>query len=433
MLTLLYMMMLLCYMLYDILVYIMSLLAPSPPPHSGNWAVAKKFADKNNYSVEAGAEMLACGLCDLVGSFFLSHVVAGGFARSAVNAESGAQTPLAGLISALLILVSLQLFTSLFFYLPLATLGAIIVVSVVSMMDFRRIVFAYQKGFHQDCVIMLGSLLCTFFGGVTVGLLCGVSLSVGGVLYATSTAEFTVSAAGGDGSAVDKHAASEKQQEGDDIDSEETSQLRSYRILKMSSILYFGNLDNFKESVQEAARSLVQSLRQQRAALPPPPAGAGAGAPPSRVLAAVVVDAGSWGHYLELPSAFALDELRLELLAPEPLYPPPSPSPSPPDSCCEPDATTMIVVKLGLVNCHPEVLKLLGALDLVHNLGEDMVFSSTADCLRNCEHRLQEVTQSEQQQSEQVCPAAGSSINKAYAPLSVDTVREESPSEEARL
>lgn len=398
----------------------------------GNWAVAKKFAEKNNYTVIASSEMIAYGLCNLVGSFFQSYVVAGGFARSAVNAEGGAQTPLAGLISGICILISLQFFTSLFYYLPLATLGAIIVVSVVSMMDFQKIFFAYRKGFYQDFVIILGSLLSTFWLGVAVGLMCGIALSVGRLVYSTSSAEFSTvtvtvdtgakDSFGGGGGDDDGGDAKEKEKKcgGDDVNNfhlpdinEETSPLPSgsFRILQMSSLLYFGNLDNFKDSVQEASRSLVQALRgeavislsltQTTSATTTAAATAA-----TCVFGAIVVDAASWGHYLELPSASALDELRIALLAPKPLHvyvPPPSPSPSstpsaspslspsslPLSSVESSHSDATIVVKLGLVNCHPSVLKMLAALGTVEKIGVDMIFSSTEDCLRNCDYRLQ--------------------------------------------
>jgi SulP family sulfate permease len=197
---------------------------------AGNWAVAKKFAEKNNYAISGRSEMMAYGLCNLVGSMFHSYVVAGGFSRSAVNAEGGALTPLAGFISGVCMLMALQFFTSLFFYLPLATLGAIIVVSVVSMMDFKRIFVAYQKGFYQDCVVMLGTLLCTFFAGVTVGLLCGVALSVGGLLLSISTPEFSSQVPTDSGS-----CASNTSEQHVDI-----ATCNSFRLVSMSSLLYSG-------------------------------------------------------------------------------------------------------------------------------------------------------------------------------------------------
>jgi SulP family sulfate permease len=65
---------------------------------AGNWAVAKKYSLERGergyrgYEVDATQELIAQGLSTIVGSFFNSFVPSGGLSRSAVNAESGAQT-----------------------------------------------------------------------------------------------------------------------------------------------------------------------------------------------------------------------------------------------------------------------------------------------------------------------------------------------------
>ena len=221
----------------------------------GNWAVAKKFAMKNNYSIHPRSEMIGYALCNIFGSLFRSYVVAGGFARSAVNAGGGAQSPFAGFVSGVCILFSLQFFTTLFYYLPLATLGAIIVVSVVTMMDFEILIFVYRKGFYQDFVVILGTALCTFFGGVMIGLLCGIALSVGGLLYVTSSSQFVMTL----------HPSREYicREKLCDVSIAELSDPKTFCVMKMSSCLYFGNIENFKESLQSAADMVIESFIQQ--------------------------------------------------------------------------------------------------------------------------------------------------------------------------
>ena len=59
-------------------------------------SIAKAFARKFNYKVKAQQELIAIGMCNILGSFYGGWPVGGGFTRSAVNSMSGAQTPLAG-------------------------------------------------------------------------------------------------------------------------------------------------------------------------------------------------------------------------------------------------------------------------------------------------------------------------------------------------
>jgi SulP family sulfate permease len=351
---------------------------------TGNWAVAKKFAEKNGYSVTGGAEMIAYGLCNVVSSVFHGHVVAGGFSRSAVNAEAGAQTQLAGFISGVCMLISLQFFTSVFYYLPLATLGAIIVVSVMSMMDFKSVRVAYNQGFRMDCVVMVGTLLCTFFAGVTEGLLCGVVLSVGGLLLSISSPEFLSEGVSG----ASEHT-NEVCVEG--VPSGNTC----FRVLRMSTLLYFGNLDLFKDTVLTESRALASAMMQEgQTECVAATTTAEEEGEEELAVGALVVDAGCWGHYLEMSSASALRDLRLALLTIA-------------DTCTtiHPELThtthtvihthtptrRTVVIKLGLVNCHPVLLQLLGKTGLVEELGTEMVFSTTEDCLRHCEYRLESI------------------------------------------
>jgi MFS superfamily sulfate permease-like transporter len=387
----------------------------SSSPLPGNWAVAKKFADQKKYSVSPSSEMVAYGLSNLVGSFFSSYVVAGGFARSAVNAEGGAVTPLAGGISGVCILISLQFLTTLFYFVPLATLAAIIVVSVVSMMDFQRIVLAYKRGFYQDCVVILATALVTFFVGVSVGLICGMAMSVIALLYSTSSAQFTTMSTTTSSTTTATTAATNTDYycNGNDTESNATFSNRLSNENKsllcsfqMSSMLYFGNLESFKSAVQEASDSLLQALVRDGTAL---------SASSSVVLGCVVLDARSWGHYLELPCAEAIEELRLVLLTPRPLPLPSSPPFIPPvpssteveekilstqiikmgvgagttpplvsvssSHSADSGLVRTLIVKLGLVNCHPSVLQRLAALGIVERIGTNMIFQSTEDLL----------------------------------------------------
>ena len=152
---------------------------------AGNWAVAKKYAAENNYRVDATQELIAEGLSVTVGVFFNCFAGSGGLARSAVNAESGAQTQLAGCIVATLILFSVQFLTKLFHYIPMCVLGAVIEVSVISMFDFEAMINAY-KVHKKDCAVMVFTFLFTFFLGVSDGLFVGIFISIAMIIHGTA-------------------------------------------------------------------------------------------------------------------------------------------------------------------------------------------------------------------------------------------------------
>jgi sulfate permease, SulP family len=152
---------------------------------AGNWAVATKYAQINKYRVEATQELVASGLAVVIGVLFNSFVVSGGLARTAVNAESGAQTQMSMCICGALILLSLLTLTSFFYYIPMCVLSAVIEVSVISMIDFESMFKAYRID-KRDCAVMFVTFFVTFFLGITEGLFAGIFLSVVMVMQSTS-------------------------------------------------------------------------------------------------------------------------------------------------------------------------------------------------------------------------------------------------------
>jgi solute carrier family 26 (sodium-independent sulfate anion transporter), member 11 len=77
--------------------------------------------------------MIALGMCNVLGSFFKSIPTCGAFTRSAVSNASGVQTPFAGIYSAIMALLALTLLTPYFNFIPKATLAAILICAVISL------------------------------------------------------------------------------------------------------------------------------------------------------------------------------------------------------------------------------------------------------------------------------------------------------------
>jgi SulP family sulfate permease len=102
-----------------------------------------------------------------------------------VNFDAGAQTPAAGIFTAVGILLAALLLTPALYYVPQATLAATIVVAVLSLVDLRilRSTWAYSRSDFSAVVV---TLLVTLTAGVETGLVAGVALSLVLYLYKTS-------------------------------------------------------------------------------------------------------------------------------------------------------------------------------------------------------------------------------------------------------
>lgn len=149
-------------------------------------AVAKSIQAKHkDYKVVPNQELMALGAANIVGAFFKAFPVTGGFSRTAVNDQSGAKTGLASVVSALLIILTLLFLTDLFYYLPNAVLAAIIMVAVAGLIDVREAVHLWKTD-RQDLVLFSITALGTLALGIEEGILIGVVLSLGVVIYRIS-------------------------------------------------------------------------------------------------------------------------------------------------------------------------------------------------------------------------------------------------------
>jgi sulfate permease, SulP family len=148
-------------------------------------SVALTLAAKSRQRVDPDQELIALGAANIGAAVSGGFPVTGGFARSVVNYEAGAETPAAGAFTAVGIALATMFLTPLLFFLPNATLAATIIVAVLSLVDLGALkrIFIYSKA---DFAAMVATILATLAEGVEMGLIAGVSLAIFLHLYSTS-------------------------------------------------------------------------------------------------------------------------------------------------------------------------------------------------------------------------------------------------------
>jgi len=146
------------------------------------YSVAKSIEEKHDYKLDANQELRALGLSNIIGSLFQSYPTTGGFSRSAVNDDAGAVTPMASLIAASLIALTLLFLTPMFYFLPKAVLAAIIIVSVVGLIDIK-LPISLWKSHKVEAVLLFVTFIVTATVGMTEGIASGVSLSIVVLVY----------------------------------------------------------------------------------------------------------------------------------------------------------------------------------------------------------------------------------------------------------
>lgn len=143
-------------------------------------SVAQTLAAKRRQRIAPDQELIGLGAANIASAFSGGYPVTGGFARSAVNFDAGAQTPAAGAYTAAGIALATLFLTPLLFSLPIATLAATIIVAVLSLVDLKTPgrLWRYSKA---DFAAHIATISITLLAGVELGVIAGVA--VGLLLY----------------------------------------------------------------------------------------------------------------------------------------------------------------------------------------------------------------------------------------------------------
>jgi SulP family sulfate permease len=192
--------------------------------------------------VPANRELLAVGAANVASSCFGGYVVAGGLSRSVVHARAGARTRAAGLISAVLVALSLAFFTSSFRYLPKAVLAALVLNALTSLVDVaqaRRLWLVQRSEFW----LLLLSFAATLAFGAQLGLGLGVGASLLWFLIRTTRPHVAV---------LGRLPGTESYRNVQRFpDAERREDLL---ILRVDAQFYFGNVTFLKRSLDELRR-----------------------------------------------------------------------------------------------------------------------------------------------------------------------------------
>lgn len=154
-------------------------------------SVAQTFAARRRETISPNRELVALGAANLGAAVTGGMPVTGGFSRSAVSFEAGAQTRFAGIFTAVGMAAMTLLLAPALAPLPKATLAATIVVAVLGLVDLRSILETLRYS-RQDGAATLLTVLVTLVAGVEFGILVGVALSLALHLYRTSVPHMAV-------------------------------------------------------------------------------------------------------------------------------------------------------------------------------------------------------------------------------------------------
>ncbi len=148
-------------------------------------SVASTYARQRGETFDANRELTGLGLANLAGGLFQSFAVAGGFSRTAINADSGAKTPLASLVTVLVMIAALLAFGNMLAPLPYALLGATIMASIIGLIDIATLKDAWHRD-RLDAASFIAAFLGVLVFGLNTGLVIGLMVSFASLILQSS-------------------------------------------------------------------------------------------------------------------------------------------------------------------------------------------------------------------------------------------------------
>ncbi|KID77354.1 Sulfate permease 2 [Metarhizium brunneum] len=146
-------------------------------------AISKSFGRVNNYSIDPSQEMVAIGMTNILGPFLGAYPSTGSFSRTAIQSKAGVRTPAAGIVTGIVVLLATYLLTAVFFYIPSATLAAVIIHAVGDLITPPDTVYQFWRVSPIEVFVFFVGVFVSVFAQIEDGLYATVAISAAILIY----------------------------------------------------------------------------------------------------------------------------------------------------------------------------------------------------------------------------------------------------------
>lgn len=140
-------------------------------------SIAKSFGRVNNYTINPSQELVAIGVTNLLAPFLGGYPATGSFSRTAIKSKAGVRTPLAGVYTAIVVLLAIYALPVVFFYIPNAALSAVIIHAVGDLITPPNTVYQFWKISPLEALVFLVGVFVTVFSSIENGIYSTVAIS----------------------------------------------------------------------------------------------------------------------------------------------------------------------------------------------------------------------------------------------------------------
>ncbi|XP_036959531.1 solute carrier family 26 member 6 [Acanthopagrus latus] len=218
-----------------------------------NISLGKTFGLKYGYKVDSNQELVALGLSNTVGGFFQCYSVTSSLSRSLVQESTGGKTQVAGVISSVIVLITILKIGSLFEDLPKAVLSTIVFVNLKGMFKQFMDVPALWKTNKVDLLVWLVTFASTILLNLDLGLAVSIVFSILTVIFRTQLPRYSIL---GHVSGTDLYL---------DTDTyKEAKEIPGIKIFRSSTTIYYTNAEMYLEALQEKSGIEIGKLLTQK-------------------------------------------------------------------------------------------------------------------------------------------------------------------------
>jgi sodium-independent sulfate anion transporter 11 len=140
--------------------------------------VGKAFGLRNGYNIDKSQELFFLGVENMVNSFFGAMTTGAAMSRTAVNSECGVRTPVNFLFTASFVMLTLYELAPALYWIPKATLSAIIIMAVVHLISPPRLFYRYYRMSFVDFFASMLGFWVTLFTSTEIGLGTAVGFNI---------------------------------------------------------------------------------------------------------------------------------------------------------------------------------------------------------------------------------------------------------------
>ncbi|KAF2225114.1 sulfate transporter family-domain-containing protein [Elsinoe ampelina] len=209
-------------------------------------AIARAFGARNNYLTDPSQELCYLGVTNIANSFFQAMGVGGAMSRTAVNSQCNVRSPLSGFVTTGVVLISLYFLSGALYWIPKATLAAIIITAIWPLVGSWRTYYHFWRTSLVDFIAAMLAFWISLFVATEYGILAGVGWGIVYFLLRQAFANTTI---------IGSDSTSELARSLDSMRGMPTSIPSDTRIFRFTESVFFPNATRIKNLLVDGVQT----------------------------------------------------------------------------------------------------------------------------------------------------------------------------------